>query len=62
MVVQLNSSKTLGPDGFNGEFYKSFWPIIKNDITLYLELLRGSVNIAQINKIYIAPFRPLMQS
>ncbi|KAK1317289.1 hypothetical protein QJS10_CPA05g01669 [Acorus calamus] len=31
-VRRLPFNKAPGPDGFPGEFYKAFWPIIKNDL------------------------------
>ena len=31
-IQQLPSDKAPGPDGFTGRFYKSCWPIIKEDI------------------------------
>jgi hypothetical protein len=31
-VKRLPSDKAPGPDGFTGRFYKTCWPIIKNEI------------------------------
>ena len=31
-IVDMPTDKALGPDGFTGLFYRTAWPIIKDDI------------------------------
>ncbi|XP_077246059.1 uncharacterized protein LOC143885903 [Tasmannia lanceolata] len=32
VVKEADGNKSPGPDGFNGEFFKAFWYLIKNDV------------------------------
>jgi hypothetical protein len=46
--------KALGPDGFNGVFYKKCWNIIKFDIyQLCDEFFQGTTSLPPINNSYI---------
>ena len=44
-VGQLGKDKTPGLDGLSGEFYQTFWPILKNDLLSVLNhsFLTGSL-------------------
>ena len=54
MVKNLPADKSPGPDGFNNEFIKSCWDIIKNDVfELILAFHAGNVNLESINSSFI---------
>jgi len=54
-IQQLPSDKAPGPDGFTGHFYKSCWPIIKDDIMVAVSTMwsRRMVNFGTLNSAYI---------
>ena len=54
-IQQLPPDKAPGPDGFTGSFYKSCWPIIKNDIMAAFSALwsRKYANFGILNTAYI---------
>jgi hypothetical protein len=54
-ILQLPSDKAPGPDGFAGRFYKSCWPIIKDDIMAAVSALwsRKFRNFSSLNSAYI---------
>jgi len=54
-IKDLPSDKAPGPDGFTGRFYKSCWPIIKNDVMAALHSLwnRNFRNLWKLNCAYI---------
>jgi len=54
-ILQLPSDKAPGPDGFTGRFYKSCWPIIKEDIMAAVSALwsRKFMNFGTLNSAYI---------
>jgi len=43
-IKNLPSDKAPGPDGFTGRFYKSCWPIIKEDIMAVLHSIWGKTS------------------
>ena len=54
MVKNQPSDKSPDPDGFNNEFIKSCWDIIKADDTqLIMAFHAGNVNLESINTSYI---------
>ena len=54
VVKNLPSDKSPGPDGFNNEFIKACWDIIKEDIIeLMMAFHAGTVNLESINTSYI---------
>jgi hypothetical protein len=54
VVRHLPPDKAPGPDGFNGQFLKSCWHIIKDDIyQLLFDFHDGSLNIESVNMGYI---------
>ena len=54
MVKQLPTDKSPGPDGFNNEFFKSCWDIIKPDVTrLIHEFYAGQISLESINTSFI---------
>ena len=53
-VHDLPSDKAPGPDGFNGLFIKTCWPIIKHDFyRLCHDFWLGKVNLQSINDAFI---------
>ena len=54
-ILQLPSDKAPGPDGFTGHFYKSCWPVIKEDIMAAVSALwsRKFMNFESLNSAYI---------
>ena len=54
VVKNMPSDKSPGPDGFNNEFFKSCWDIIKPDVTrLIHEFYAGKISLASINTSFI---------
>ena len=54
VVQSLPSDKSLGPDGFNTDFIKKAWPIIKFDFyDLCVAFLEGNICLQSINGSYI---------
>ena len=54
VVRTMPPDKAPGPDGFNGQFLKSCWHIIKEDIyKLCHEFYEGNLNLESINNCYI---------
>jgi hypothetical protein len=49
------SNKAPGPDGFTGQFYKSCWTIIKDDVMLAFDAIRrrNFMNFCFLNTTYI---------
>ena len=45
-VKKLNLNKSPGPDGIPAEFYKKFWPLLKDDL---LELYNYSYDYGQLS-------------
>ena len=54
-IKQMPSDKAPGPDGFTGRFYKTCWPIIKEDIMAAISAIwsRKLVNFGTLNSAYI---------
>ena len=55
MIQQLPLDKAPGPDGYTCLFYKSCWPIIKEDIMMGISAERSKkmVNFGTLNSAYI---------
>jgi hypothetical protein len=54
VVRHMPLDKSLGPDGFNGQFLKSCWNIIKHDIyRLCNDFYEGNLDLESINMGYI---------
>jgi hypothetical protein len=54
-IKQMPSDKAPGPDGYTSRFYKTCWPIIKNDIMAAISAIwsRKVVNLGILNCAYI---------
>jgi hypothetical protein len=54
-IKLLPSDKAVGPDGFNGCFYKSCWNVIKSDILAAIQAIwnRNFDNFDKLNSAYI---------
>jgi hypothetical protein len=54
-IKQMPSDKAPGPDGYTGRFYKTCWPIIKEDIMAAISIVwsRKLVNFGILNSAYI---------
>ena len=54
VVKEPPNEKSLGPDGFNNEFFKACWDIIKVDVfKLINEFHDGKISLESINTSYI---------
>jgi hypothetical protein len=54
VVKSMPLDKAPGPDGFNGQFLKSYWHIIKEDIyQLFFDFYEGNLNLESINMGHI---------
>jgi hypothetical protein len=55
IVSTMPNDKAPGPNGFNGQFLKSCWPIIKEDIyRLCFDFYEGNLNLESINMGHIS--------
>lgn len=55
IVKRLPLDKSPGPDGFNGEFFRKCWAIIKQDFyALYQAFFRDELNLQTINSSFIS--------
>ena len=55
VINHLPPDKSPGPDGFNGQFFKKCWNIIKQDFyELYAALFRNELSLQSINSSLIA--------
>jgi hypothetical protein len=54
-IKQMPSDKALGPDGLTGRFYKTCWPIIKEDIMAAISAIwsRKLVNFGILKSAYV---------
>lgn len=59
IIRSLPSEKAPGPDGFNGLFYKTAWPVIKGDIMLALNAFwsRDSRSLNLLNDAFMVLLR-----
>lgn len=56
VVNSLNSQKALSLDSCNGQFYKSCWEIISQDVVdMVQSFFNGKQNLHEINKTLIIP-------
>jgi hypothetical protein len=54
IVKMIPTDKALGPDGFNGLFFKKCWDIIKTDIyQLCQNFFEGNINLECLNECFI---------
>ncbi|XP_077232625.1 uncharacterized protein LOC143869974 [Tasmannia lanceolata] len=55
VIKDSDGNKAPGPDGFNGDFFKSFWYLIGSDITLAIQsfFLKGKI-LPQLNTTFIS--------
>lgn len=54
IIFELPNNKSLGPDGFNGEFLKKFWHLISHYFyDLCQEFHEGEICVKSINRSYI---------
>ena len=54
VVKDLPLDKSPGPDGFNNEFFKSCWDIIKVDVFRFIQDFHaGQISIESLNTSYI---------
>ena len=54
VVNELRVDKSPGPDGFNNDFFKSCWDIIKGDVLkLIADFHAGQLSMESINTSYI---------
>ena len=54
-LKQIHPIKTPGPDGMSAIFYQNYWSIVGDSVTnLVLNVLNGSMTIAELNKTNIA--------
>lgn len=52
--MQMGGLKALGPDGFQGVFYHSFWETIRGDVQAFVRIIEGGeVNFSRLNAIHI---------
>jgi len=55
IIKSIPADHALGPNGFNGKFIRSCWPIIKNDfLRLFRDFFRSNIALTSINSSYIA--------
>ncbi|KAM1780200.1 hypothetical protein ACFX12_041494 [Malus domestica] len=53
-IFKMGGLKTLGPDGFQGIFYQSFWEHVYADVcALVRELMQGTSSPSTLNATYI---------
>jgi len=54
VVKDLPLDKSPGPDGFNNEFFKSCWDIIKGDVLKFIyDFHAGQISLESLNTSYI---------
>lgn len=54
IIAGLPNNKSPGPDGFNGDFLKKYWPIIKQDFyDLCQAFYNGTICLKSINNSYV---------
>lgn len=52
--MALNSNKSLGSDGFNGVFFKTFWNIMDKDLVKIIQsIFLGDSLLRQVNTIFV---------
>lgn len=54
VITDLPNNRSLGPDGFNNEFLKGFWPLIADDFyRLFHHFCNSSICLRGLNSSYI---------
>src|SRR3954464_6650980 len=54
VIKNLPNDKSPGTDGFNNEFMKQCWPIIKDDVKqLLVDFYEGQTSLESINASFI---------
>ena len=48
VIKDMNNGKALGPDGFNVDFFKTCWEIVKHDILDVVEDSRKSITVLRV--------------
>lgn len=50
----MNTSSSLGPDGFGPSFYRTFWSLLKNDVLeLFAAFMVASLDLDRLNQAYL---------
>ena len=63
MVKELPNEKSPGPNGFNNEFLKNYWPIIgKNIKELIQDFYEENISLESINSSFITLIPQMYQT
>lgn len=55
VIIEIHNGKAPGPDGFNVDFFKTCWRIVKHDILEVMEDSRSSKIVLRVlNESFIA--------
>jgi hypothetical protein len=62
VVTECDGNKSPGPDGFNFNFVKSFWYLLKNEVRILFDQFHGNASLPKSFSSYFVTLIPKVKS